>query len=411
MVLLDHRAHVLQIIGQTEADVLAVAQNVLSVIDDAVLCFLGEHDTEHLHRLVAAVAVLLEIAAQRNLKIRGGHQPLLPVLTEERQEGRINALILQDFNVSRAAEEHGKLAAAHPIHDVIVGQRQVSGVQTGIVDELLEVLECGRPNGFVQTDFLGAGRVAVRGAPFAAFRRGKLGDRKSLKRFHAGVIEEIVRIKAADAALFKRLTSGNKAVVIGGQRNTVFLEQTAVDHKAVRVRADRQPVYAAVLVFEAVEVGVVDRARLVGRGEVHQTVLQWRSIMQREAAAGDNVRQAAVLVQKFVKIQIVVADNELNIHIRQLRLDIGGIFFVQRGVPQIDLNGFRVLLRFALLCAAAGQQTCRCYQYREQEGQTPLPLFRFHQPILLTRDSRLSPTDCPSFSSFLAAKRHYIRIA
>ena len=133
--------------------------------------------------------------------------------------------------------------------------------------------------------------------------------------------------------------------------------------------------------------------------------------MQREAAAGDNVRQAAVLVQKFVKIQIVITDNELNIHIRQLRLDIGGIFFVQRGVPQIDLNGFRVLLCFALLCAAAGQQTCRCYQYREQEGQPPLPLVCFHQPILLTRDSRLSPTDCPSFSSFLAAKRHYIRIA
>ena len=197
--------------------------------------------------------------------------------------------------------------------------------------------------------------------------------------------------------LCKRLTGGNKAVVIGGQRNAVFLEQTAVDHKAVRVRADRQPVYAAVLVFEAAEVGVVDRACLVGRGEVHQTVLQRRGIMQREAAAGNDVRQAAVLVQKFVKIQIVVADNELNIHIRQLRLDIGCVIFIQCGVPQIDLNGLRILLCFALLCAAAGQQACRCCQHREQEGQTALPLFRFHQSILLTRDSRLSPTDCPSF--------------
>ena len=94
MVLLDHRAHVLQIIGQTEADVLAVTQDVLSVIDDAVLCFLGEHDMEHLHRLVAACAVLFQLAVQRNLKIRGSHQPLLPVLTEERQESRIDALIL-----------------------------------------------------------------------------------------------------------------------------------------------------------------------------------------------------------------------------------------------------------------------------------------------------------------------------
>ena len=71
--------------------------------------------------------------------------------------------------------------------------------------------------------------------------------------------------------------------------------------------------------------------------------------MQREAAAGDNVRQAAVLVQKFVKIQIVITDNELNIHIRQLRLDIGGIFFVQRGVPQIDLKDSPRFLLFVFI--------------------------------------------------------------
>ena len=50
--------------------------------------------------------------------------------------------------------------------------------------------------------------------------------------------------------------------------------------------------------------------------------------MQREPAAGDDIRQTAVLLQKLVKIQIVVADDELDIHIRQLRLDIGRIVFV-----------------------------------------------------------------------------------
>ena len=46
---------------------------------------------EHLYRLVAACAVLFQLAVQSNLKIRGSHQPLLPVLTEERQESRIDA--------------------------------------------------------------------------------------------------------------------------------------------------------------------------------------------------------------------------------------------------------------------------------------------------------------------------------
>ena len=370
MVLLDHRAHVLEIIGQTEADVLAVAQEVLSLIDDAVLRVLGEHDMEHLHRLCAACAVLFQLAVQRNLKIRGGHQPLLAVLPEERQEGRIDALVLQNFDVSRGAEEHGEPAASHPVHDVVVVQRQVSGVQAGVADEALEVLEGRRPDGVVQTDLFGVRRVAVRGAPPAALRRGKLGDRKSLERLHAGVVVEIVRVKAADAVLFERAAGGNEAGVIGRQRNAVFLEQAAVDHEAVRVRADREPADAAVLVLEAVEVGVVDRARLVGRGEVHQAVLQRRGVVQREAAAGDDVRQTAVLVQKAVEIQIIVADDELDVHVRQLRLDIGGVIFVQRGVPEIDLNGLRVLLRRALVRAAAGQQADACDQYREQEGQT-----------------------------------------
>ena len=180
--------------------------------------------------------------------------------------------------------------------------------------------------------------------------------------------------------LFERAAGGNEAGVIGRQRNAVFLEQAAVDHEAVRVRADREPADAAVLVFEAVEIGVVDRARLVGRGEVHQTVLQRRGVVQREAAAGDDVRQTAVFVQKFIEIQIIVADDELDVHVRQLRLDIGGVIFVQRGVPEIDLNGLRVLLRLVSLRAAAGQQADACDQNREQEGQTAPQLFLFHKP-------------------------------
>ena len=121
----------------------------------------------------------------------------------------------------------------------------------------------------------------------------------------------------------------------------------------------RQPVHAAILVFEAVEVGVVHSARLIGHGKVHQAVLQRCRIVQREPAAGDDIRQTAVLLQKLVKIQIVVADDELDIHIRQLRLDIGRIVFVQAGGPQIHLNSlsvFLLLCSFRIFFAASGEQ-------------------------------------------------------
>ena len=81
--------------------------------------------------------------------------------------------------------------------------------------------------------------------------------------------------------------------------------------------------------------------------------------MQREAAAGDDIRQTAVLLQKLVKIQIVVAHDEFNIYIRQLGLDIRRIGFVQGIGPQIYLNGlgiFLLLCLFCTFCAASGQQ-------------------------------------------------------
>ena len=91
--------------------------------------------------------------------------------------------------------------------------------------------------------------------------------------------------------------------------------------------------------------------------------------MQREAAAGDDVRQAAVLLQEFVKVQIVVAHDKFNVHIRQLRLDIGGIGFVQAIRPQIHLNGLGVFLHlrpFCHLSAASGQQGYPQHQCHKQ---------------------------------------------
>ena len=255
----------------------------------------------------------------------------------------------------------------------------------GILNKLRHPLECARPDGVVQTHPLTVGGVAVGGAPLAPFRSGKLGSRKPLQRLHAGVVVGIIGGKAADAHLLKGLTGRHKAVIIRGQRDVVLLEQAAVDHESVGVGAHRQPVHAAVLIFEAVEVGIVDRARLVGGGKIHQAVLQGRSIVQREAAAGDDVRQAAVLLQEFVKVQIVVAYDKFNVHVRQLRLDIGGIGLVQAIGPQIHLNGLGVFLRlcpFCLLSAASGQQGYPQHQCHKQ-GNKAAQCFLLHQTILL----------------------------
>ena len=55
----------------------------------------------------------------------------------------------------------------------------------------------------------------------------------------------------------------------------------------------------------------------------------------------------------------VVADDEFNVHVRQLRLNIGRIVFVQAGAPQIHLNSlsvFLLLCSFRIFFAASGEQ-------------------------------------------------------
>ena len=280
VVLFHHRAGVLHGIGQAQGDVLAVAQNVLPFRDDPILCLLGEHDVQHLHGFCAAGRVLLQVTVQRHLKIGSGHDPRFAVLAEEGQEGGVDALILEHLHAGRAAKVHGHFSVPEQVHHVIVKQVQVVCRKVGILNELRHPLEGTRPDGIVQPDPRGVGGVAVCGAPLAPVHRGQLGSRKPLQRFHAGVIVGVIGGKAADAHLLKCLTGRNEARVIGGQRDVVLRKQAAVDHEAVGVGAHRQPVHAAVLIFEAVEVGVVDGTRLVGGGKIHQAVLQGRCIVQ-----------------------------------------------------------------------------------------------------------------------------------
>ena len=222
----------------------------------------------------AARGVLLQIPVQGNLEIGGGHQPLFPVLAEEGQEDRVDALVLKHLDPGRAAKVHGNFPVPEQVHHVIVSMLKILRREVGILNEPRHPFKRPRPHGIVQTRPRGVGGVAVGSAPLAPRRGGKLGGGKPLQRFHAGVVVGIIGGKAADAHFFKCLTGRRKALVIGGQRDAVLLKKAAVDHKAVGVGTDRQPVHTAILVFEAVEVGVIDSARLVGHGKVHQAVFQ-----------------------------------------------------------------------------------------------------------------------------------------
>ena len=122
MVFVHRRTHVLHGISQVVVDALAVAEQVLSFREDLCLRVLRQHNVQNLHRLFAPRVVLLQIAVQRHLEVGRGHQPLFPVLAEERQKGCVDTLLLEHLYAGRGAKVHGKLPVAEHLGHVIVIQ-------------------------------------------------------------------------------------------------------------------------------------------------------------------------------------------------------------------------------------------------------------------------------------------------
>ena len=145
----------------------------------------------------------------------------------------------------------------------------------------------------------------------------------------------IVCSKSTDPHLIKCPAGRNEAFVIGWQRNIILFKKVLVHYKSMRIRTYRKPVDASILIHKIVEVCVIDSTCSIGCGKIHQAVLQRTCIMQRKPAAGYNIRQSIVFIQKPVEIQIIIAYYKLNIDIRELFLDVRCIFFIQARAPQI----------------------------------------------------------------------------
>ena len=354
MILFDQRFQVGQMIGQMDAHILTVAQNIPAVGKDR-LPFFGDHYIQNFHGLFAAGVVLFQIAVKGHLQIRGGHQPLFPVLTEIGQDDRIDPLFQKFQYPHGAAADHGGLTVLIHFDHGVVAQPQIGGGEIRIFNKLFHPLKGDGPDNIVHADTIRIGGIGIRRPPPAAFFGGQFRNGQTLQRFHAGVVVNIIADIAADADFLKGFAGGNKAFVIRGQRDIILFKQFLVGNESVYIGAHRQPVDTAVLIGEAGEICIVDRAGFGSRGQIHEAVLQRRGVVKGKTAAGDDIRQGAVFRHELIEIKVIVAHHKLNIHIRQLRLDVRGVIFVHRVRPQIHRNGIRVFLCGVVLPATRKQ--------------------------------------------------------
>ena len=153
------------------------------------------------------------------------------------------------------------------------------------------------------------------------------------------------------------------------------------------------------------QVRIINGARLVAGGKIHQAVLQRLCVMERKPAAGDHIRQPAVFIEEFVEIQIVVSHHKFHVHVRKLGLDVGGVLFIQVRRPQIHLDGFFLILRSP---PGAARQEGNAHRQRQQQRSRAAPCSFFHRPIVPSKKSVPSRLLLPS-KKHLQDVEHHIR--
>ena len=295
MVLFDQRLQVFQTIGKMNANILAVAQDIQSGGKQG-LPSLGNHHIQDFHHLLPAGFILFQIAVQRHLQIRRGHQPLLSVLPEEGQNDRINPLIPELRHSRRAAVDHGSLAVCKHIDRGIIAKFQNIRSQIHILDKLLHLIKDNRPDSIIQPDTIRACRIRICCPPLISFQGGKLRNGHALQGFHTGIVVGVIADIAPYAHRFKGPACSYKTFIIRRQRNIILIKQRPVGNKSMYIGTQRQPVDTAILIGKALKIGVVDYTGFGGDGQIHQVVLQRRSIMQRETAAGNDIRELPILI-------------------------------------------------------------------------------------------------------------------
>ena len=97
MIFFDHRPNILQIVCKMNIHILTVAQQILTIHDDLILCILRKHCIQYFHCLLATCFILCQIAVQCHLEIWRSHQPLFAVLFKEWEKCRVDSLVLKHF--------------------------------------------------------------------------------------------------------------------------------------------------------------------------------------------------------------------------------------------------------------------------------------------------------------------------
>ena len=384
MVAVDAILHVLHARRGRDLDFLIVGKHG-GAGGDVLLALVAEDGGENLQHGVLLGLVLLHALRHRQLAHRIGQQPVVVAgFAEVGQHHVVRAVLRRDdVRHRRRVAEHGRLTGAEGLRDHGELQLVVAGLNAHVLEELLVLLKHPRPDHLVQANLIVLRLALVLHAPLGALQAHQLRNGAPLHGLQTRVVVVPVGLIALDAFFLEGVDGRHELGVVGGQRNAVLVEQILVGHGAVHLGAHGQPADRAVGLAVDLQVAGIEDARHLSLAQVHQVLRQRRRIVQREAAAGDDVRhRLATGHQILIILHAVVALHKGEIDVRELLLQPGRQLLEHGTVPHVHGNGdpvaLRALVGVRLLGSASGQHRSDQNGDQQQAGNS---LAHLHSPL------------------------------
>ena len=374
VVAVDAVLHILQGLRGRDLHFLIIGQHG-STGSDVLLTFLAENSHQNLHHSGLLGFVLFQLLGNRQLTHGVGQQPVvLGGFSEIGQHDAVYAVLLDDvLRQSGRVAEHGRLTIAELLGDDAELQLVVAGLEAYILQELLVLLKHPGPDGIVQSDLVLIRFAFVVHAPLGALQAHQIRDGAALHGLQTAVVVKPVGLEALDAYFLEGVDRRHEFGIIGGQGDVVLIEQILVGHDGVHFGAHGQPANGATVLLVDLQIAGVECACHLGLAQIHQVRGQRSCVVQREAAAGDDVRHGLAPGQQILVVfHGVVALNECEIDVGELLLQPGRQLLEHGSIPQIHGDGnpvalFRLFAGRVLACTSG--ERCDDHERDQQHAQ------------------------------------------
>ena len=346
LVLLHIGLQVIQLRHQLQSNIFLVGHHVLAV-GDMILPFLIDHGGHDVQNQLFPLRVIHALVGGGDLEGGIGQVPVVLLCLAEigHQQHLVLATAGEGNDIRTGAPVHGSFPRAEHILGGSVGIGGILCTQTDLLLKIKEVLENRQPHLF--GEFMGRTTLILL-TPLAPFHALQDGDGNALQNLHAGVVCGKVGHIAPDTHRLEGLAGSNKAVVIRGNGNIVFLKQGLIDDKAVHLRAGGEPVHSAVIIGIAVQIRAVIGGGQFGVAQVIQIILQQHRILQGETAHRQNVGHIVVIRTETVVVCGIGGQNKFKLHLGEQITQVRGIA-IQHLIAPAGNNHFFL---FSGLCRA-----------------------------------------------------------